>query len=358
MPYERLFADEDRRHDRLVALAADQVEREADQRQLEHHQVALEVGEARAGEARRRPPCRSGPARRRSRGGRGARSRSSAARRPRAGRPRPPRSSRPGRRGRAGWAARRRPASSSASTCSSSALPDSIVSFSPATAAICSVGILAALLGLADLLGERLALGLGALDLGQQLAAAGVEAEQLVDLLGGAAAGQRRLDPLGIGADQLQVEHRSRPARARCWPGRGDSSASPPAYLATKRATALASSPTTMFWGMIAPGETAVLDREESVVIGLGSLVEVRTLRAQAAIAAALGAGGAQRVAARAVRGEEHGPAVVGVVLGDRDRLLRRNRRRRARGRRREPWLMSSAGRTRRASYCLEPIAL
>jgi hypothetical protein len=35
--------------------------------------------------------------------------------------------------------------------------------------------LLAPLLGLADLLGERLALGLGALDLGQQLAAAGVE---------------------------------------------------------------------------------------------------------------------------------------------------------------------------------------
>ena len=61
----------------------------------------------------------------------------------------------------------------------------------PARPPISSVGVLAALLRLADLLGERLALGLGALDLGQQLAAAGVEREQLVDVLGGAAARER-----------------------------------------------------------------------------------------------------------------------------------------------------------------------
>ena len=58
--------------------------------------------------------------------------------------------------------------------------------------------VLAALLGLADLLGDRLALGLGALDPRQQLAATGVEVEQLVDLRGGAAAGERLLDPLGV----------------------------------------------------------------------------------------------------------------------------------------------------------------
>ena len=61
------------------------------------------------------------------------------------------------------------------------------------------------------------------------------------------------LDPLGVGADQLQVEHR-RPGSGRVfWPGRGESSASWPAYLATNSATASASSPTTMFCGMIAP---------------------------------------------------------------------------------------------------------
>ena len=53
-PLERLFADQHRRHHRLVALGADGLDREADQRQLEQHQVALQVGEARAGEARRR----------------------------------------------------------------------------------------------------------------------------------------------------------------------------------------------------------------------------------------------------------------------------------------------------------------
>ena len=35
--------------------------------------------------------------------------------------------------------------------------------------------------------------------------------------------------------------------------GRGDSSTSPPEYLARNSATTAASSPTTMFWGMIAP---------------------------------------------------------------------------------------------------------
>ncbi len=71
------------------------------------------------------------------------------------------------------------------------------------------LGVLAALLRFADLLGERLALGLGTLDLRQQLAATGVESEQLVDLLGGPAPSEGGLDPLGVGADQLQVEHRS-----------------------------------------------------------------------------------------------------------------------------------------------------
>ena len=114
-------------------------------------------------------------------------------------------------------------------------------------------GVAARLLGLADLLGEGLALGLGVLDLGQQLAAAGVERQQLVDLLGGAAAGQRRLDPLGVGADQLQVEHRRVSVRARPRRGAARFRLPAPAYLATKRATASASAPTTMFWGMIAP---------------------------------------------------------------------------------------------------------
>src|SRR4029077_12103579 len=66
------------------------------------------------------------------------------------------------------------------------------------------------------------------------------------------------------------------------------------------------------------PREAAVLDRVESVVNRLGALVQVRSLGPLAAVAAALGAGGAERVTAGAVGREEDGPVVVGVVFGDR----------------------------------------
>ena len=107
-PLQRLLADQHRRHHRLVPLGPDQLDREADQGQLQHHQVALEVGEAGAGEPRGGLHLDQAAARRRSRGGRAARSRTRSAPRPRAGRPRPPRSARPAPRGRAGWGARRR----------------------------------------------------------------------------------------------------------------------------------------------------------------------------------------------------------------------------------------------------------
>ena len=77
-----------------------------------------------------------------------------------------------------------------------------------------------------------------------------------------------------------------------------------------------------MFWGMIAPEKPPFWIAKSASSIGLGSLVEVRTLRPLAAVAGSLGAGGGQRVAAGAVGGEEDGPVVVGVVLGDRDALL------------------------------------
>jgi hypothetical protein len=51
---EGLLADENRGHRRLEALAADQLHRESHQRELEHHQVAEQVGEARARGVRRR----------------------------------------------------------------------------------------------------------------------------------------------------------------------------------------------------------------------------------------------------------------------------------------------------------------
>ena len=67
---ERLLAHEHGRDHRLEAVAAQHLERPADERQLEQHEVALEVGEARARDARAPPPCRS--TRPRGRGGRAA----------------------------------------------------------------------------------------------------------------------------------------------------------------------------------------------------------------------------------------------------------------------------------------------
>ena len=255
-PVQRLLADQDRRHDRLVALAADQLDREADQGQLEQDQVALQVGEARAREPRRRPPCRSAPARCRSRGGRAARSRSSG-----------------------------RSPTSRRTTASSSVIP----SGASGSGRLGSVARDPLELGL-----DLLQLGLAGLDpspsapatLGDQLLGVlaraasprrsawrascarpgrprsrgsssrrrASSASSSSTALGGAAAGQRRLDPLGVGADQLQVEHRRRRAQGDGFAGaRRFLGFVCPAYSATKRATASASSPTTMFWGMIAP---------------------------------------------------------------------------------------------------------
>ena len=178
--------------------------------------------------------------------------------------------------------------SSSASTFSSSALPDSIVSFSACDRLHLLGRVLAPLLRLADLLGERLALGLRALDPRQQLAAAGVEGEQLVDLLGGAAARERRLDPLGVGADQLQVEHGSeRLGRGLAGARRGFGFFA--GVLGDEAGDGFGFVADDDVLGHDRAGETAVLDREESVFICLGSLVEVRPLRAQAAIAACPG---------------------------------------------------------------------
>ena len=83
------------------------------------------------------------------------------------------------------------------------------------------------------------------LELGQQRAPALVELERLVEQRRvHAAAGERVTRRLRVLADLPEVEHRDpvRPA-----------SRSLPEYLARKSATASASSPTTMFAGMIAP---------------------------------------------------------------------------------------------------------
>ena len=77
-----------------------------------------------------------------------------------------------------------------------------------------------------------------------------------------------------------------------------------------------------MFWGMIAPGEAAVPDREQRVVVGLGALVEVRALgRARRGplpwVPAALSVWQPAQWLAKSTA-----PFVVGVVLGDRDPFL------------------------------------
>ena len=251
-PDERLLADEDRRDDGLVPLGADQLDREADQGQLQQHQVALQVGEAGAGEPRRRLHLDQAQL--------GADLEVVA-----------------------GLEVELGPLADLADD-------DRVllghpvggvgvgqvgerdgdpveVGFDPLQLGLAGLdlllqpldplhqvpGVAARLLGLADLLGERLALGLGVLDLGQQLAAAGVERQQLVDLLGRAAAGKRRLDPLGVGADQLQVEHRRGGVRARS--RRAAASFRRPGRRTWRRSARRLRlrAPTTMFWGMIAP---------------------------------------------------------------------------------------------------------
>ena len=51
-PVQRPLAHQDRRDDRLEPLAAQLLEREPDERELEHHEVTAEIGEARAGQPR------------------------------------------------------------------------------------------------------------------------------------------------------------------------------------------------------------------------------------------------------------------------------------------------------------------
>ena len=113
---------------------------------------------------------------------------------------------------------------------------------------------------LLDLRGELVLLGPDRVDPRVQLAPALVDVEELVDLLARAPPGQRRSDPLRVGADLLQVERGSLPelygaaaALVVVWAGAGASVTSRPAYFATKAATFCVSAPTTMFWGMIAP---------------------------------------------------------------------------------------------------------
>ena len=108
--------------------------------------------------------------------------------------------------------------------------------------------------------------------------------------------------------------------------------------LATgSRRPASASSPTTTFAGMIAPGEAAVADGEQHVVAALLAHVEVRPVGALAALELPLrlrsvGVGGLERVAAGAALVEQHGALVSGLLCSREPRSRRRSRRRGGRG--------------------------
>ena len=85
-----LLANEDGRDSRLEPVPAQLLERPPHERQLQHHQVALQIGEARSRDPRAAPPCRS--VRPRAPGGRGPRGPTPpprAGRCPRAARPEP-----------------------------------------------------------------------------------------------------------------------------------------------------------------------------------------------------------------------------------------------------------------------------
>ena len=77
--------------------------------------------------------------------------------------------------------------------------------------------------------------------------------------------------------------------------------------------------------------EAAVADRVEDVVGALDALVEVRALVAQRPVGRALRAGRLERVTARAALGEEHRAGVVRVVVGELDALGAAPAERRAR---------------------------
>ena len=251
-PDQGLLADEDRRHDRLVALAADQLDREADEGQLEQDEVAHQVGEARAREPRRRLHLDQAQ-----RGAdlevvAGLEVEARAAPPPRAASPRPPRSSRRGRRGRAGWAAPWRPARapprpSRARPCRTRSSPSApgprrpgpppprpaAWPRRPAWRASCA---------------RAWAFSISGSSSRRRASSASSSSTP--------SAAPRRASACLTRSGSERISLRSSMVRDRqgdSLPGRADSSASSPAYSATKRATSSASSPTTMFWGMIAP---------------------------------------------------------------------------------------------------------
>ena len=289
---ERPLADEDRRDDRARSpRARDELDGEADQRQLDHHQVAEQVGEARARGRRRPSPSRSSRAR-------APRSRWSRGSKPKLG---PLADLAQGdrvvvglavgrRRGRAGSAASAASASRRCLDLGELGLELLDLAETSRISAIASSAspparFASAIASEASFAGARGAPRPRAAARGGGRRAS----SSLVELLGGAAARQRRARRLGVLADALQVERGGPPSgpshhgvvlvcagpRARDLLG--------PGVLGDELRDRV---------GLVAgddvlrhdrAGEAAVADREQGVARSSRALVEVRALDADAA---------------------------------------------------------------------------
>ncbi len=186
---------------------------EADQRQLDEDEVARS---GRRSASRRPPPpsrSRSGRAPGRSRGGRGPRSRTRAARRPRAARPRPRRCRRRARRDAGGLGSVAASRSRSDSTSASSPSSSLIRAETSRIAAIASSASRPSRLARPIASEASLRSARSPSTSGKQLTAAGVEAEQLVEVGVGADPGEGGACRRGVVADPLQVEQ-GRPRRS------------------------------------------------------------------------------------------------------------------------------------------------
>ena len=263
---------------------------------------------------RRPSPSRSIRGAGRARGGRRPRSRTRAARRPRAATTASSSPRRPGRPG-AGRLGSVAASSSRAASTSASSAPGP--SPAAATSRICGdqrLGVAARALRLGDLVGRGVLLRAQLLDLRQQLAAARVEAQQLVEVVGGTAAGQRLHGRAPGSSRMLRRSSEALPAAAYSVPGAGPDSSDGLGVQRRRRRWAIDVAARVLGdelgdgLGLLADddvlrhdraGEAAVADRVEHVLLGLDPLVEVRALVAQRAVGRADGPGGAQRVAAR-----------------------------------------------------------
>ena len=265
MPYSACSRTSTGGIDRLEAVAAEHVEPPAHERQLEQHEVALQVGEARAGDARAR--LHVDPARPPARGGRAAGRRTRLAHLAQRRRPRPPRSG---------------PAGSAASERRARTRPRP-----PASSSRQRLDAALDLLHLGDRAGRVLARLLGraipceasfwrarsASTSGSSSRRRVVERQRLVEPLVGAvaAARERRAHRLGVAPDRLEVEH----AAALSGVGGARLRAGVLRDEARDRLGLLADHDVLRHR---AGREAAVADRVEDLVVLLLALVEVRAV--------------------------------------------------------------------------------